>query len=185
MPPKTDSTRPITDRVKESVFSILYNKGFPDGKKVADIFSGTGSLGLEALSRGAEFCLFGEKDPKVIEILNKNIERAGFVAESKILRANIFKLGAPVGEGESKFDLVFVDPPYVMSTDTCESSQLGELLLMLNRQIVENGLALVRTDHHVELLESYGSLKLSDVRKWGTMKVFFLENVAGEVNAGE
>lgn len=185
LPPKTSGTRPITDRVKESVFNILSNKGFPENKRVADIFCGTGSLGLESLSRGADFCLFAEKDPKVIDILNKNIERAQFIAESKVIRANVFKIGAPIGFNEPKFDLVFVDPPYILSKDCSLKSQLGRLLLLLNEQIIKDGFAIVRTDHHVHLLDSYGTLEIIDMRQWGTMKVFFMQNKFEEISAGE
>jgi 16S rRNA (guanine966-N2)-methyltransferase len=95
---KTRGSRPITDRVKESLFSVLYKYDLPGGKMVADLFCGVGSLGLEALSRGAEFVTFVEKDPKVIATLRKNIEKAGFAGESKVIRADAFKIGAPVGE---------------------------------------------------------------------------------------
>jgi len=67
--PKTGESRPITDRVKESLFSVLYKYDLPNGKMVADLFCGVGSLGLEALSRGAEFVTCFEKDPKIIVIL--------------------------------------------------------------------------------------------------------------------
>ena len=92
--PKTMASRPITDRVKESLFNVLYNYGLPEGKIVADLFCGVGSLGLEALSRGAEFVTFVEKDPKIIATLKKNIEKAGFVRESKVIRADAFKIGS-------------------------------------------------------------------------------------------
>jgi len=100
--PKADESRPITDRVKDSLFSVLYKYDMPGGKVVADLFSGVGSLGLEALSRAADFVTFVEKDPKVIAILNKNIEKTGFVKESKVIRANAFKIGAPVDPVRSK-----------------------------------------------------------------------------------
>ncbi|MHC5123479.1 MAG: RsmD family RNA methyltransferase [Planctomycetota bacterium] len=64
LPPKGNDTRPITDRVKESLFSILYTKGMLEDMVVADLFCGTGSMGLEALSRGAKFCTFIDGSPK-------------------------------------------------------------------------------------------------------------------------
>jgi 16S rRNA (guanine(966)-N(2))-methyltransferase RsmD len=107
---KTRGSRPITDRVKESLFNVLWNYGFPEDKIAADLFCGVGSLGLEALSRGAEFVTFVEKDPKITAILEKNIEKAGFAGESKVIKADAFKIGAPVDV--QKYDLIFVDPPY-------------------------------------------------------------------------
>ena len=94
--PKTVDSRPILDRVKESLFSVLYNYGLPEGKNVADLFCGVGSLGLEALSRGAAFVTFVEKDTKTAAILKKNIEKCSFIEESLVLTADAFKIAAPV-----------------------------------------------------------------------------------------
>ena len=176
LPPKTDGTRPITDRVKESIFNILYNKGYPEDKRVADVFCGTGSFGIESISRGASFCLFIEKDFRVVDVLKKNLEKAQFLSESKIISGNAFKIGAPADFEQPGFDLVFVDPPYALSRDTALDSQLGRMLLILARQINQDGLAVVRTEDHIEVLDEYGSLKVVDRRQWGTMKVAFLQN---------
>ena len=170
--PKTDKSRPITDRVKESLFSVLYKYGLPDGKIAADLFSGVGSLGAEALSRGAKFAVFVEKDPKIIAILKRNIEKAGFVRESKVIRANAFKIGAPVDE--QKYDLIFVDPPYSATKKTGEGSLLSGLLNILSEQLVPDGAVVVRTHKRTELLERYGQLEIIERRKWGTMAVTIL-----------
>lgn len=171
--PKTDKSRPITDRVKESLFSVLYKYGLPNGKVVADLFCGVGSLGAEALSRGAEFVTFVENDPKVIAILKKNIEKAGFVKESKIIRANAFKVGAPVDR--QRYDLVFVDPPYSLTADVGEDSLLGALLNILSEQLTPDGIVVVRTQRHTELLERYGRFETVERRRWGTMAVTILK----------
>lgn len=171
--PKTDVSRPITDRVKESLFSVLYKYDLPNGKIVADLFCGVGSLGLEALSRGAEFVIFVEKDPKIITTLKRNIEKAGFVDKSKIIMANAFKIGAPVNE--QKYDLVFVDPPYSTTRQTEESSPLSELLVLLSEQSAVNGIVVVRTEKRIELLERYNLLQTIERRQWGTMKVTILQ----------
>jgi 16S rRNA (guanine966-N2)-methyltransferase len=194
--PKGNVSRPITDRVKESLFSVLYKYELPDGKMVADLFCGVGSLGLEALSRGAEFVSFIEKNPKIIAILKKNIEKAGFVSKSKVIRADAFRIGAPVDM--QKYDLIFVDPPYATSRDTKENSLLGKLLVLLSEQSAKNGIVVVRTEKrtshqlkHSERCESeggtildrktigaglkqYGRLEVIERRQWGTMAVTIL-----------
>ncbi|MBN1391292.1 MAG: RsmD family RNA methyltransferase [Sedimentisphaerales bacterium] len=170
--PKTDVSRPITDRVKESLFDILWNYGFPEGKVVADLFCGVGSLGLEALSRGAEFVNFVEKDPNIIATLKKNIEKAGFAGESKAIKADAFKIGAPAYE--QKYDLIFVDPPYAASKETKEDSPLGKLLILLNEQLSPDGIAVVRTEKRIELMKQYGRLEAIERRQWGTMAVTIL-----------
>jgi len=180
--PKTQESRPITDRVKESLFSVLYKYDLPPflssdrrhgGKMVADLFCGVGSLGLEALSRGAEFVTFVEKNLKIITILEKNVEKAGFAKESKVVRADAFKTGATVDE--RKYDLVFVDPPYSTTRETKEGSPLSELLVILQEQLAPNGIAVVRTDRRTELLEQYGRLQIIEQRRWGTMAVTILQ----------
>ena len=173
--PKTPVSRAITDRVKEALFSVLWNHDMPAGKVVADLFCGVGSLGLEALSRGARFVTFVENDATVAVVLKRNIEKAGFVGESKVARLNVFKAGAPAGPNGEKYQLVFVDPPYVMSRDTGENSLLGGLLGMLCGQVADNGIVAVRTEREIQVLERYGGLRLFDRREWGTMAVALLQ----------
>ncbi|MHC4659287.1 MAG: 16S rRNA (guanine(966)-N(2))-methyltransferase RsmD [Planctomycetota bacterium] len=172
--PKAGDSRPIIDRVKESLFSVLYKYDLPKDKIVADLFCGVGSLGLEALSRGAAFVTFVEKDPKVAVVLEKNIEKAGFVKESKVVRANAFKIGAPVGFDEQKCSLVFVDPPYACTGDVGTGSPLSELLDLVCEQVTPDGFVVVRTRKRTELLEQYGRLRVIERRQWGTMAVTIL-----------
>ena len=174
--PKTQDSRPITDRVKESLFSVLYKYDLPAERTVADLFCGVGSLGIETLSRGAQFVTFVEKDPKIIAVLEKNIEKAGFVKESKVIRANAFKTGAPVDE--QRYDLIFVDPPYSATRDVGKNSQLDGLLNLLSEQSAADGIVVVRTHRHAELLEHYGRFKLIERRRWGTMAVTILQGAA-------
>jgi 16S rRNA (guanine966-N2)-methyltransferase len=178
--PKTQVSRPITDRVKESLFSVLYKYDLPDGAIAADLFCGVGSLGLEALSRGAEFVTFVEQDAKIISVLNKNIEKAGFVKASKVIRANAFKIGALVDSGREKYGLVFVDPPYAQTMDVQIGSPLSGLLNLLGEQVDAEGIVVVRTGQKVSLLEQYGEFKVIERHRWGTMAVTILrkrENV--------
>ncbi len=173
--PKGLETRPIIDRVKESLFSVFYKYNLPQGRRVADIFSGVGSLGLEALSRGAEFAVFVEQSPEIAKTLQKNIEKAGFVAESKVIKANAFKIGAPVGIGEQKYDLVFVDPPYALSRDVSADSQIANLLKILQEQLTIDGMVAVRTEKNIQLLSKYDKLEVIDRRQWGGMAVTILK----------
>jgi len=172
--PDTQISRPITDRVKESLFSILYTYDLPEGARVADLFCGVGSLGLEALSRGAEFVTFVEKDPKVFAVLNKNIEKAGFEKETKAIRANAFNIGAVVDSDLEKYGLVFVDPPYAEVMNIQTDSPLGVLLDLLGEQITFEGIVIVRTSRDVSLLKKYGCFQTGERRQWGTMAITIL-----------
>ncbi|MHC4124916.1 MAG: 16S rRNA (guanine(966)-N(2))-methyltransferase RsmD [Planctomycetota bacterium] len=173
--PKTDISRPITDRVKESLFSVLYKYGLPEGKIIADLFSGVGSLGLESLSRGADLAVFVEKDHAVFATLKSNIEKAGFTESSKAIRADAFGVGAPAQL--QKYDLIFIDPPYRLTADVGLDSKLGRLLILVTEQLADDGIAVVRTEKHIELLSRYSRLKTIERRRWSSMAVTILGQI--------
>ncbi len=105
-------TRPTSDRVREALFNILIHgiEGFGiEGARVLDLFAGTGALGLEALSRGAAYCLFVEDNADARGIIRENIEKLGLTGASKVWRRDATKLGpaAPM----QPFQLLFADPP--------------------------------------------------------------------------
>jgi len=172
--PATRDSRPITDRVKESLFSVLYRYDLPADAVVADLFCGVGSLGLESLSRGARFVTFVEKDPKIIATLNANIDKAGFVQDSKVIRTDAFGIAPAVGTGEEDYDLVFVDPPYAASRNVRADSPLSCLLDLWVDQVAANGIVVVRTSKDVTLLDQYGQFRIEERREWGTMAVTVL-----------
>ena len=173
--PKTLDSRPVTDRVKESLFSVIYKYDLPYGAIVADLFSGVGSFGLEALSRKARFVTFVENDPKIISVLKRNIEKADFVNESEIIRANAFKFGISPNRDRQKYDLVFVDPPYAASMNAQAGSPLSDLLDSLGTRVTAEAIIVVRTSSKVSLLEQYGEFRVIDRRRWGTTAVTILQ----------
>lgn len=172
--PQTDLSRPILDRVKQSLFDCLTKYDMPAGKTVADVFCGVGSLGLEALSRGAEFVTFIEKDVKTVSILKKNIEKAGFAGQSKVIITDAFKTGAVPAAGTSKYDLIFIDPPYIRTNDVGADSDLDKLLKILVDQAADNALVIVRTHKKIVLLDIYSGFKIIERRQWGSMAITFL-----------
>jgi len=111
--PKGLSTRPTSDRVREALFNVL-GHGTPqidfDGSRVLDLFAGSGALGLEALSRGARYCLFIEDDAGARAAIRRNVEALGLTGATKIWRRDATRLD-PAGN-VAPFDLVFCDPPY-------------------------------------------------------------------------
>jgi 16S rRNA (guanine966-N2)-methyltransferase len=111
--PKGLGTRPTSDRVREALFNVLEH-GKPEidfeGARVLDLFAGSGALGLEALSRGARYCLFIEDDAGARAAIRRNVEALGLTGITKIWRRDATRLG-PAGT-VSPFDLVFCDPPY-------------------------------------------------------------------------
>ena len=111
--PQHDGLRPTADRVRESLFNILAH-GVADlsleGARVIDLFAGTGALGLEAISRGAAFCLFVESDVEARALIRANIEKFGLTGVTRIFRRDASDLG-PVGT-MTPYQLAFLDPPY-------------------------------------------------------------------------
>jgi 16S rRNA (guanine966-N2)-methyltransferase len=110
--PDDQSVRPTADRLREAMFNILMSRlaGGLGGLRVLDLFAGTGALGIEALSRGADYCLFIDNGISARALLRQNMEAFGLGGRSRLLRRNATDLG-PVGKF-GPAGLVFVDPPY-------------------------------------------------------------------------
>ena len=106
--PKGMNTRPITARVKQSLFNILSDD--IEDAMVLDLFSGSGSIGLEAISQGAKFCTFFEQNAKSAEVLQKNIDKAKFNDQARIFRKDVFQINKL--DLDIRFDICFYDPPY-------------------------------------------------------------------------
>ena len=110
--PSSRGIRPTSDRLRETIFNILaHGRGDPvTGARVLDLFAGTGAMGLEALSRGASFCLFIDQGAEARTLMRSSIEKLGCVGETRIFRRDATKLGA--AKPLAPFSLVFCDPPY-------------------------------------------------------------------------
>lgn len=117
--PPGSATRPTADRARQSVFNVLEHAAWSPGltgARVIDLFAGSGALGLEALSRGAAFCLFVETDPAARGVIRENAEALGVKGElfgrTRIHRRDATDLGPRPGADGPPFDVVFLDPPY-------------------------------------------------------------------------
>jgi 16S rRNA (guanine966-N2)-methyltransferase len=107
--PPGDTTRPTSDRTRETLFSMLVSRlGTFEGLRFADLFAGSGALGLEALSRGAESCLFAEMEPAALRFLRANIAHLTAQGQCDVRAGSVMSLG-PV---KQPFDVVLLDPPY-------------------------------------------------------------------------
>ena len=127
------TTRPITDRVKESLFELI--EGHLVDRKVADIFAGTGSLGLEALSRGATSAVFIESDRQAFDLLRQNVATLGVEERSLCWRTDaLWSSFHPKGvDAFLPFDVVFFDPPYRMALELAPGTPLFQALTRLAR----------------------------------------------------
>lgn len=160
--------RPTSDRVREAIFNILTH-GMPEftleGGKVLDLFAGTGALGIEALSRGADYCLFVEQDAEARGLIRRNVEAFGLTGVTRIFRRDATDLG-PAGH-RSSFTLLFADPPYGrrLAEKALTSAAAGGWL-------ADGAIAVIEEDERsaVELPEDYTEV---DRRTWGSTQVVF------------
>lgn len=167
--PEHEGLRPTSDRVRESVFNILAHgiAGFElSGARVIDLFAGTGALGLEALSRGAGYCLFVEDNADARALIRTNIEAFGLTGETRIFRRDATDLG-PAGNMDS-YGLAFLDPPY--------GKGLGEKALTILSQgnWLQPGAVVVleeRADTAIAIPAGYSMI---DTRTYGDTAVTFL-----------
>ena len=113
--PQGDATRPTSDRARQAIFNILEHAPWSAGVRdlrVIDLFSGSGALGFEALSRGAAFCLFVETDEAARGAIRENVDAMGLFGRTRVHRRDATQLGVRPGADGPAFDLAFLDPPY-------------------------------------------------------------------------
>jgi 16S rRNA (guanine966-N2)-methyltransferase len=166
--PATGTTRPTSDRVRESIFNILAH-GIADfaleEARVMDLFAGTGALGLESLSRGAKFCLFVEDDASARGIIRGNADSCNVIGQCKIWRRDATDLGPSAPQ--SPYDLVFADPPY--------DKGLGEkalLSLVEGAWLTPQAVIVLEEAEKTKITEIKG-LTLLDQRVYGDTQVRF------------
>ena len=160
--PRGDSTRPTSDRAREGLFSMLQSRlGSFEGLEVADLFAGTGALGLEALSRGAARCTFAEQDRQALEALRSNIDKLGARERCDVRAIDATRMaGGP-------YHLVFMDPPY--------DSGLGQRAvesLLAAKALAPGALLSIETARTAEV--SVPGLEVEAERTYGKAKLTLL-----------
>ncbi|TAM98317.1 MAG: 16S rRNA (guanine(966)-N(2))-methyltransferase RsmD [Rhizobiaceae bacterium] len=169
--PHSQSIRPTSDRTREAVFNVIAH-AFPDrmeGARVLDLFSGTGALGIEALSRGGAFCLFIEESAEGRALIRENIEALGLQGCTKLFRRDATRLGM-VGTMQP-FSLLFADPPY--------GKGLGERALQSaldGEWLTGDALCIVEETADAGFAAGAG-FDLIDERRYGDTAIRFLKRV--------
>ena len=153
--PPGQTTRPMTDRMRESLFSSI--AALLPGSRVLDLYAGSGALGLEALSRGAEEVVFVERDRAALGALRANVDSIGLGGE--IAAADVDRFLERSGGG---FDLAFVDPPYAVPLPS-----LLETLNRLSLRLVPGGTAIIHRRHGAEPPAAVADLRLVEQRRYG------------------
>ncbi len=167
--PKGSHIRPTSDRVKESLFNILtVLLGNFSGRRVLDIFAGTGNLGIEALSRGASEAVFIDENRDAAALVKKNLDLAGFAGRGLILHKEALAALKMLGKTESPFGLIFLDPPYRegLSERVLDFLAVSEL-------IDESSLIVAETAAREELPGEFSRLQEFDKRVYGDTAIAF------------
>lgn len=162
--PEGRDTRPTADKVKEAMFSILMND--IEGKKYCDLFAGSGSLGIEALSRGAEFCYFSETSKQAFSCLLRNIKLCGAQEYSKVFAAGYEMAIERLVKEEEKIDVFLLDPPYGRNLVEIAVKKIAESDIL-----AKEGLVVIEHDKADNTPDCIGRLKKIKQRKYGRVVI--------------
>lgn len=156
-----ESVRPTPERVKEAIFSAIQFD--LEGRSFLDLFAGSGQMGIEALSRGAAYCLFADVNPQAADIIRKNVEAAGFTANSKVIRGDY---AAVLTGTDRTFDFIFLDPPYAAGL-LLKAAELSQ------RVLAPQGVLICEHPKEQPLPDTLGDLKRTKLYKHGRVHFSF------------
>lgn len=162
-----ENTRPTLDRVKEALFSIIQFD--IENASVLDLFAGSGSLGIETLSRGAKQVIFCDNSKDAIEIIKQNVAATRFTEKSEIINKDYMSTLEAIKH--QKFDIIFLDPPY--RSDFAKESLN---YIITNDLLSKNGIVIIETDDINKkqgILDTKG-IKIVDTRKYGSVMLIFV-----------
>jgi 16S rRNA (guanine966-N2)-methyltransferase len=171
--PKGEGIRPTSDRLRETLFNILaHSYGDPlPGARVIDLFAGTGAVGLEALSRGADFCLFVDDGAQARALIRENVEALGLGGVTRIFRRDARRLGdKPPG---APYDLAFLDPPYDRGL-----AEPALIALAKGGWLAPGALAIVE-EASAAVFEPAAGFELLERRDYGETEAIFLRYAPG------
>ena len=169
--PNDKLTRPLKDVVKESIFNlILHSKKFNlfiENSLILDLFSGTGSFGIECISRKAKKVIFFENYPEAIKILEKNLNLLKNINGFEIYKQGFFNFFLSNRELNAKFDIIFIDPPY-------KEKKINEIIeIILEKKILsQNGILIIHR-HKKDNIKLTNKLRIIEDRTYGVSKILF------------
>ena len=137
--PETALTRPTKDRIREAVFNMI-GQYFP-GKRVLDLFAGSGAFGLEAISRGADSCVFVEQNIECANVIKENLDSLRITDNIEIRITNVFEYIEFLHKNKTKFNLILADPPYAQG-------MAKKTLIMVNQYDILEPIGLLILEHH-------------------------------------
>ena len=154
-----EATRPTSERIKEAIFSSIQFD--IENRRVLDIFAGSGQMGLEALSRGAESCMFIDSSREAMDIIKANVGTTGFAKQSKYLVSDA-KNYIRKASGREVFDLVFIDPPYALE---CSAEIMRKLIT--GGMLADGAILVSESGTEVIKPEDFPELEVTKSRQYG------------------
>ncbi|MBQ0064652.1 MAG: 16S rRNA (guanine(966)-N(2))-methyltransferase RsmD [Firmicutes bacterium] len=164
-------TRPVTDQIKQAIFNSWQFK--VPGSKFLDLFSGSGSMGIEAISRGALKTTLVDNDRNAVDIIRTNIQNCHFEKSSyNLLQADVFKVIDQMEAKGEQFDIIYLDPPYTVDEIFVPVMEaIGKTHILK-----EDGILAIRTKKEKELDDEFGYLEKIRMKKYGISMVHYYEN---------
>ena len=150
--PKGDATRPTTDKVKEALFSSIQMRVADSA--FLDLFSGTGQMGIEALSRGAESAVMVDQSGKSMQVIHRNIQKTHLEKEARPIKMPVSEALRLLGKEGASFDIIFMDPPYAMAATM--ATMVSELVRKYGL-LREDGILIVESDSETLINENVTS----------------------------
>lgn len=178
--PSGTATRPTSDRLRETLFNVLAPR--IDGADFADLYAGSGAVGIEALSRGAAHVTFVEKAPSALKVLRENLDRLGIKSGFDIQAAPV-AAWLRRGEAKSTFDLIFLDPPYDAGEEY--ASTLGMLGGPAAGWLNPGARIIAEHRRNDKLQENYRALQRTRLLQQGDAALSFFELAESEVKEGK
>ena len=170
--PKGENTRPTMDQVKEGMFSAIQFE--IEGRRVLDLFAGSGQLGIEALSRGAKSAVFVDRQREAVQIIRENLEKTRFTEQARVLQLDFASFLKSCRE---QFDLIFLDPPYAEKFLENALFSISEIDILS-----DSGIIICERASEKALLSDFGRIHLQKTYKYGKASVSIYRKV-GSVEA--
>lgn len=171
--PKGMETRPVTAKIKEALFNIWQDRII--GADFLDLFAGSGSIGIEALSRGADHVVFVDKSRKAMEAIKKNLEICGFCSGYDIYQDDVFRRIGWFEKNEVMFDIIYLDPPFT------EKQIFHSVIQRLSntKLLKRDGIFAIRTRKELEVPDRIENLKKFKQKVYGISSVHFYGRAEG------
>ena len=173
---ESENTRPTLDRVKESLFNIIQNK--IQGTNVLDLFSGSGALGIESLSRGANLAIFCDYNSEATKVIKQNLTKTKLQDKAIIYNEDYKKCIIDLKKKKLKFDVIFLDPPYKLDL------AVDSLKLIIENDLLnENAIIIIETDQkdrdkkEIQEIKDKYKVDIFDERKYGRANLIFVRKI--------